>query len=174
MNLSIKSTFNAQQHLSPGIVFALFLTVSCSKDSTEISASEFTIDVLPEVNVDRIEVVDDQQVLIYTNGKKPYLVKLEKSGFVEGFVDRIRFENENASVQYTYQKNDFSWFLTFYQILPILFVMLILLQIILLWFSLKKITKGRYEPLEKLVHLVIVLFAPVIGPLVFLTSRRPS
>ncbi|MHA6278652.1 hypothetical protein ACXYMT_00585 [Salinimicrobium sp. CAU 1759] len=157
-----------------GLVLALFLTVSCSKDSNEISASEFTTEVLPEEQVNRIEVVDDQQVLLYTNEKIPYLVKLEKRGMAESFVDRIRFENENASVQYTYQKRDFSWFLTFYQLLPILFVTLILLQIILLWFSLKKITKGRYEPLEKLVHLVIVLFAPIIGPLVFLTSRRPS
>lgn len=158
-----------------GAALALLLTVACStNDYNEITASEFTADVLPEVRVDRIEIVDDQQVLIYTNEEKPYSVELEERGIAEAFANRIRFENENASIQYIYKKSDFSWFLTFYQLLPFLFLLLLLLQVILLWFSLKRITKGIYDPLEKMVHLIIVLFAPVIGPIVFLSSRKSS
>lgn len=157
----------------PGLVILLFLMFSCSKDYRKISPLEIT-EMLPELKINRIEVVEGEIVRLHVANGKPYQVDLDQVEGKENFISHIRDWNENASVEYIHSTGSYSWFLIFYQLFQILILLLIILQVVLLWFSLKRIIRERYEPMEKLVHLVIVLFAPVIGPLVYLTSKKSS
>lgn len=156
-----------------GTVLILLLNGSCSKDYREISALEIT-KMLPELKIDHIEVVEGEFVRLHVADGKPYQVDLDRVESEENFVSHVKAWNENASVEYVNRTGSFSWAITFYQLLPILFLLLIILHIVLLWLSLKKIIKRHDAPMEKLVHLIMVLFAPVIGPIVFLSTKKSS
>lgn len=157
--------------LHPGLVLVLLLIFSCSKDYRDISPQEIT-EMLPELEINRIQVVEGEVVRLHVANGKPYQVDLDQIEGTGSFVSLIKEWNENASVEYIHSTGRFSWSLILYQLFTILILLLIVLQVVLLWFSLKKIIRGKYDPMEKLVHLGIVLFAPVIGPLVFLSTKR--
>lgn len=155
-----------------GIALTLLLLSSCSKDYTEISATEFTAEVLPQIQVERIEVIKNRLVRIFPYKGTPYEVELEQADSAVAFVARIRAQNENAQVEYVIDEGSMSWILTIYQLIPLIFLLLFILQIVLLWLSIKKILKSGNDNMEKLVHSVIVIFAPLIGPILFLTTRN--
>lgn len=153
------------------LVLLPFLFFSCGKDHNEISETQFINSVLPEVEIDRVEIKNLEDALVYTNEQKTYKITLGSRNSAEEFVNRIRAKNEKVAIGYTTESSSPFW-VSIMQFLPLIFPLLILIHLILLWIALRRIIKSHTDNIEKLVYTIISIFFPFFGPIIYLTTNK--
>ncbi len=154
------------------LVLFTILLLSCSSDYQEISGSEFVEKVLPNVDVQSIEVKNQEEILISTD-QEHYKIELNSGSSIQEYLNIIRSYDDNFNETYTASEG-FRPSLFLYQFFIALFPLLILLHIILLWIVLRKIIRSGVESVEKLIYTMIVIFVPFMGPIIYLTTKRRS
>ena len=159
------------------IVLVLFsiLSISCGEDHKEVSVSEFTNTVLPEIEINNVEAMTEtNEIIIYTVEEDTYKVNLGTMDPIEKheLMNEIKVKNPGVTETYVLESNElFSPFLIF-QALYLIIPILILTHIILLWIALKKIIRSQIESTEKLVYTIITIFFPVFGSIIYLTTGK--
>ncbi|WP_432271476.1 PLD nuclease N-terminal domain-containing protein [Autumnicola tepida] len=148
------------------------LHFSCGKNYKEISQPEFITTVLPKIEVRKVEVKNDESMLIYTNEAEAYKVETGSTISTEDLLEKVTSANTGATVTYTSVPRSLPFLLSIWPFLYLLFPFIGLLHIILLCFSLRKIIKSKIPATEKLVYVVISIFFPFFGPIIYLTSHK--
>lgn len=146
-----------------------FLLSSCSKNYKEVSESEFINNILPNIEINNMEV-NKNEVIVHTNEEKGYKVKLDSPNSVPAFLNKIASQNKNFSVLHDSSENT----LILLTLLPLVFPLIILIHIILLTIALSRIIKSEINSVEKLVYTIISLFFIVIGPIIYLTTKKSN
>lgn len=150
------------------IIISTFL-ISCGENYKEISKSEFSEQVLPKVDINKIEIENYETIMIYTDEKVPYRMKIKNSRDLQRFVNVLRSDNQNISIVYT--SNDSHLGLFLWQSLYLIFPLLLLSHLVLLWVALKKIIKSETDNLEKILNAIVSIFFPFFGPIIYLTTK---
>ncbi len=148
------------------------LLFSCGKDYAEVSKSEFINKVLPKVDIVKVEIKNNEKLLIYTSENKSYVIKDFSPNSMDGFLNEIKSKNKNMHVSYINVSNSISNQLIMFQLFTLIIPFLILAHIILLWVSLRKIIKSEIDNIEKIVYTIISIFFPFFGSIIYLTTKK--
>ncbi|WP_026809544.1 PLD nuclease N-terminal domain-containing protein [Arenibacter latericius] len=155
-------------YLILSILISLLL-FSCNKDYVDISQSEFLENVLPKAEINSVSIENNELFLVATSDNKTYSVKDEGSNSFDVLLNKIQSENQNIEVSYAHGANSFGHI---FFLIPFLIPFLILLHILFLWIALRRIIQSAVAPTEKLVYTIISIFVPLVGPLIYLTTKK--
>ncbi len=159
------------------IVLVLFsiLLVSCGKDYEEVSGPEFINTVLPEVDVNHVEIMTrTNEITVYTDKQETYKVNLGSRNSIkkQEILNEIKAKNPEITETYVTESNELFPFLLIYQALYLIIPIFMLFHIILLWIALRRIIRSQIESTEKLVYTIIAIFFPFFGPIIYLTTGK--
>ncbi|WBL22942.1 ATP-dependent metallopeptidase FtsH/Yme1/Tma family protein [Zunongwangia sp. HRR-M8] len=151
-------------------VLICLISVGCGKDSKEISLTEFKEEILPSEEIEKVVIEDREDIFIYTSEKAPYKLKASEIGNIEEFIDNLHSQQENIDI--TYNTNVTNTGILLWQLFNLLVPILLLIHIILLWISLRKVIKSTAGDLEKILYAMISILVPFFGPIIYLTTKR--
>jgi ATP-dependent Zn protease len=155
------------------LLIAIF-TTSCSENYNDVTQSDFRKTILPNVDINRLEIENNEEVLIFTDAESPYRIRMKNSTEIQKFVEFLNSNDENISIHYTTTPNGSEYGLFIWQMLYLIFPIIILSHIVLLWISLRKIIKSKTDNSEKIFSAIISIFFPFFGPLIYLTTKQKS
>lgn len=155
------------------ILIAIF-TTSCNENYNDVTQSEFRKTILPNVDINRLKIENNEDVIIYTDAESPYRIKMKNPNEIQEFVGFLNSNGENIPLHYTTTSNSSEFGLFLWQTLSLIFPIIILSHIILLWISLRKIIKSKADSSEKIFSAIISIFFPFFGPLIYLTTKQKS
>lgn len=150
------------------------LLTSCNEDYKDVSKSEFSKKILLKVDVKRLEIKNNEEILIYTDEITPYRIKMNTSTEIQEFVDFLNSNDDNITIGYTTNPIGFQFGLLQRQTLHLIIPLIILSHIVLLWIALRKIIKSESDNMEKILYAFISIFFPFFGSLIYLTTKRHS
>lgn len=151
-----------------------FITISCSEKYEEVSQNEFLKTVLPEVKIKRVQIENNEKILIETYENFNYRIEINNSNDAQEFITLLEKSNQNFEIVYSHTSTEVNIKLFIYQTLVLLIPILIIAHVILLWIALRKIIKSETDSLEKILCAMISIFFPFFGPLIYLTTERKS
>ena len=150
------------------IVFAILisvLTISCDQKS-EISKAEFTEEILPNEDITRLNINNDEEGIAVSRGGNEYKVKLANRAEALDLINQVESSNSGVTIARSTTVNAglglyvwqlFSWVLICF--IPLHFILLII--------ALIKIIKSTIAMNEKILYAVISIFFPVFGSIIY-------
>lgn len=148
------------------------MATSCGKNYREVSSAEFTEKLLPKLNVKHLVVENNENLIIYTEEKTPYKIEIDSPTRLNETIDAIRSKNKNSSITYISEAENFQLGLFIWQMIYRVIPILILIHVILLWITLRKIIKSEKDHMEKMLYAIISIFFPFFGSLIYLTTKQ--
>ena len=151
------------------LILVCSVLFSCRKDYREVSRDTFIHKVLPVERVSMVTVHNNKVIEIYTGKALPYRVTVASEETTHDLIEKIYVKNLAATVSYSNGEQQYNLMLV--SQLLILFILLsIMAHLILMSISLKKIISLEEKVNEKLYQTLLVVFLPLIGPMMYLTS----
>lgn len=156
------------------LIFISVVLLSCSNDYKDVSKSEFITKILPTVEVEKVTIKNNEEVLVETEANEHYRIELGSVGQANSFINELDSVDDNFKVIYDHSSPGTEITLIFWQTLSLIIPLLMLAHIVLLLVAIRKILKSGTENSEKILNTIISIFIPFFGPIIYLTNKKQA
>ncbi|ETN93851.1 hypothetical protein [Zhouia amylolytica] len=162
-----------KKFISLSVLLFCYVFISCNSRTQKASETEFINEILPQINIGSLEIENKKSLKVITEKDKTYLVELTSTKEINDLVEKILEENPSIPIS-RFSKTNNSYFnhAIFYMLIQFLMPFLIIIHLILLWVCLKKILKSPVHGSDKLTNTIIVIFVPLLGSIIYLTTKK--
>jgi len=160
------------------IYFAISLTfISCGLNDKKITQAEFerlfTHDSIVSINLNNNDNVARIWVKPINEKHKVYILPIESTeSFDNSFNQlRVRLDAQNIRPSYCVSRSSGPEWPMF--IIPFIYLLFLLSSLILFLIAVIDVLKNRFETAtDKLIWFLVILFVPLIGPILYFTIGR--
>lgn len=154
------------------LCISLSLAVGCQKRYQDISKQTLVSEILPYEQIEQVTVVRNESVNLETVEKQSYRIIISDIEDLKDIINQIQAKQANTPVKYTTADETYGYFKLILSLLTVMIIIGFITHLILMGISLKKILSIEKKVGTKIFDYLIVIFLPVVGPVVYLTSKN--